>query len=114
MQQLYRYLSNLYYLRRISNGKFIVKVESEEAISTILRIIKQYRKDRHQFIRNQATLAIKEIRRSNPYKPVDYSKTKKMYEDYHKLPNHISEWEIDTVWKGFDKYISINSVLKLL
>lgn len=95
--QLYRYLSNLYYLKRITDGKFIIKVESEEAIQTILRIIKQYRKDRHQFIRNQATSAIKEMRRENPYQPRDYSKAKEMYEDYHKLPNHI-----DNIWDSND------------
>ncbi len=57
--------------------------------------------------RNLAASIMKQLRNLEPYKPSDYSKAKKMYDEYFQMENHIPSYEslVELVKSGKDVYV---------
>lgn len=70
-----------------------------------LNICRKYTKN--SLIRNLMAKLIKQVRKEFPFKPIDYSEAKELYEKYFKLDNHITyDGVLNKLKLGKDVYLT--------
>lgn len=103
--RIFKWLKNYLYLKDLIKGKKEIPYDFPERIK---RSKQKVLKGKNTVLRNLVSIVLKMYREKQPYKVVDYSKTKKLYEDYFLMENHIPsfDWLREKVKKDKDVWVT--------